>query len=102
YSPRQGFVEQPSEVIAAHLQALRGGRVASKPDGRVVLSPYEFEPRTGHYIQMISPIIRSCVSIGHSDLRSLEANALSPFGAYLFVQWGLFDECKRCLSPRYL
>ncbi len=102
YSPRRGFVEQPSEVIAAHLQALRGGRVASQPLGRVVLMPYNYEPRTGHYLQMISPITRSCVSIGHSDLQSLEAKALSPFGAYLFVQWGLFDECKRCLNVRYL
>jgi len=32
-----------SEVIAAHLQALRAGRVASLPFGRVVISPYEYE-----------------------------------------------------------
>jgi len=102
FYPRRGFVEQPSEVLAAHLQALRGGRVASQPFGRVVLMPYDFEPRTGHYLQMISPVPRTCVSIGHPDLQSLEAKALSPFGAYLFVQWGLFDECRRCLSPRFL
>jgi len=102
YYPRRGFVEQPSEVLAAHLQALRGGRVASLPFGRVVIMPYEFEPRTGHYLQMVSPVVRSCVSIGNPDLQSLETRVLSPFGAYLFVQWGLFEECKRCFSPRLL
>ena len=102
YSPRIGFVQQPSEVLAAYLQALRGGRVASMPFGRIVISPYEYEPRTGHYIQMISSSWRTCVSIGHPDLKSLETGAGSPYGAYLFVQWGLFEECKRCLDPRYL
>src|SRR5262245_42562845 len=102
YYPRRGFVEQPSEVIAAHLQALRGGRVASLPFGRVVLMPYDFEPRTGHYIQMISPVIRPAVSIGYPDLQALEAGNLSKYGAYLFVQWGLFDECRNCMDPRYL
>ncbi len=101
YYPRIGFVEQPSEVLAAHLQALRGGRVASMPIGRIAI-PYSFEPRTGHYLQMISPKLRTCVSIGHPDLKSLEADGTSPYGAYLFVQWGLFDECKRCLHTRYL
>jgi len=102
YTPRSGFVQQPSEVLAAHLQALRGGRVASLPFGRVVISPYSFEPRTGHFIQMISPVWRSCVSIGHRDLKAIETGAGSAYGAYLFVQWGLFDECKRCLDPRFL
>lgn len=102
YSPRSGFVEQPSEVIAAHLQALRGGRVAARPFGRVVLSPYSYEPRTGHYIQMVSPTVKSCVSIGHSDHKRLEAGGGSKHGAYLFVQWGLFEECKRCLPTRFL
>lgn len=100
YSPRTGFVTQPSEVIAAHLQALRGGRVASSPFGRVVLSPYPFEPRTGHFIQRIAPPGPGCVSIGNPDLRSLEAGALSPHGAYLFLHYGLFEECRRCLEPR--
>ena len=102
YYPRRGYVEQPSEVIAAHLQALRGGRVASQPFGRVVLFPYQFEPRTGHFIQMISPIVRPAVSIGSPDLEKLEKGNVSPFGAYLFAQWGLFDECRHCLDPRYL
>jgi hypothetical protein len=102
YYPRRGFVEQPSEVIAAHLQALRAGRVASLPLGRIVLSPYEYEPRTGHYLQMISPVLRPAVSIGNPVLSLLETGALSPYGAYLFVQWGLFDECRHCLDPRFL
>lgn len=102
YWPRSGFVQQQSEVLAAHLQSLRGGRVASMPFGRIVISPYQFEPRTGHYLQMISPAWRSCVSIGHPDVKSIETGAGSPYGAYLFVQWGLFEECKRCLDPRYL
>ncbi len=102
FSPRRGFVEQSSEVIAAHLQALRGGRVASMPFGRVVLFPYEYEPRLGHFLQMVSPTVRSCVSIGYPDLSSLEAGGLSPYGAYLFVHWAMFDECRRCLPPRLL
>jgi hypothetical protein len=102
YSPRNGFVERPSEVLAAHLQALRAGRVAYDPQGRVVLSHYEYEPRTGHYIQMISPVVRPAVSIGNSQLSKIESGAMSPYGAYLFVQWGLFDECKHCLDPRFL
>jgi hypothetical protein len=80
YYPRRGFVEQPSEVLAAHLQALRGGRVASQPFGRVVISPYDYEPRTGHFLQMVSPVVRSCVSIGHPDLQSLGPSRFPPSG----------------------
>ncbi len=100
YVPRTGFVAHQSEVMAAHLQALRGGRVASSPFGRIVLSPYPFEPRTGHYIQRVSPAGPGCVRIGEPDVRGLEAGALSPHGAYLFVHFGLFEECRRCLEPR--
>lgn len=102
FYPRSGYLQQQSEVLAAHLQALRGGRVASMPFGRVVIMPYEFEPRMGHYLQMVSPVQRSCVSIGHPDLRFLETGTLSPFGAYLFAHWGLFEECRGCLPPRLL
>lgn len=100
--PRTGFVVQPSEVIASHLQALRGGRVAAEPLGRIVLAPYPFEPRTGHFLQRIEPAGPGCVSIGNADLRGLEAGALSPHGAYLFLHYGLFEECRRCLEPRLL
>lgn len=102
FNPRIGFMENQSEVLAAHLQALRGGRVASMPLGRVTLMPYEFEPRLGHYLQLVSPVVRSCVSIGHPNLRVLETGTLSPFGAYLFVHWPLIEECKGCLAPRLL
>jgi hypothetical protein len=102
YEPRMGFVQQPSEPLAAHLQALRGGRVAARPVGRIVLAPYEFEPRTGHYLQMVSPVVKPCVSIGHPDLRGLETASGSPYGAYLFVHWGYFEACKRCLPTRFL
>jgi hypothetical protein len=101
-SPRSGFVQQPSEPLAAHLQAIRAGKVAALPLGRIVISPYPYEPRVGHYLQMISPVVKACTTIGHSDLRSLETGAGSPHGAYLFVQWGLFETCKRCLPTRYL
>jgi hypothetical protein len=76
--------------------------VASQPLGRIVLMPYDFEPRTGHYLQMISPIIRPAVSIGSPLLSAIEAGSLSLYGAYLFVHWGLFEECKHCLDPRLL
>lgn len=100
--PRTGFVVQPSEVLAAHLQAVRAGKVAAWPAGRVVLGAYPFEPRTGHYLQRIAPSRRPAVTIGHPDLRALETGALSPHGAYLWVQFGLFEECERCLPPRLL
>lgn len=102
YYPRRGFIEQQSEILAAHLQALRAGRVASLPLGRIVISPYEYEPRTGHYLQLISPVTRTAVSIGNPLLAQLEDGNQSKFGAYLFVQWGYFDECKHCLDPRFL
>jgi hypothetical protein len=102
YAPRTGFLTHQSEPIAAHVQALRAGRVAAQPMGRIVISAYDYEPRTGHYLQMVSPVRRSCVSIGHPDLKALESGGLSPYGAYLFVQWGLFEECERCLPPRLL
>lgn len=98
--PRTGFVTQPSEAIAAHLQAVRGGKVAHRPRGRIVFSPYAFEPRAGHYLQMVAPVRRSCVTIGNPDLRALEAGTLSPHGAYLWIHFGIFEECRRCLPPR--
>ena len=100
--PRTGFVQQPSEPLAAHLQVIRAARVASMPIGRVVLSPYLYEPRVGHYLQMISPVVRACTTIGNANLPMLEAGAGSRWGAYLFAHWGVFDECKNCLRPRLM
>lgn len=101
-SPRSGFVKQPSEPLAAHLQAVRAGSVAARPWGRVVIQPYPYEPRVGHRLQMIAPVVRPCVTIGSAELPLLEAGAGSPHGAYLFAHWGLFERCRRCLPTRYL
>ncbi len=97
YWPRIGFVNHPSQVIAALVQGLRAGRAASRPIGRVVLAPYAFEPRTGHYIQMLRPSYRTCVSIGSPLTKLIETGAGSKYGAYLFMHYGVFEECKRCL-----
>jgi len=99
YFPRTGFAIHPSEVMAAHLLSLRGGRVASLPVGRVALAPYPYEPRTGHYIQMVRPTRRACVSIGWPVVRMIESGALSKEGAYLFIHFGIFQECKGCWGP---
>jgi len=99
YFPRIGFTIDPSEVMAAHLQALRAGRVASQPVGRIVLSPYPFEPRTGHYLQMVRPSPRACSSIGWPIRRTIEPGALSLQGAYLWIHFGIFRECRGCLPP---
>lgn len=96
YFPRIGFVQHPSEVMAGHLLALRAGRVASMPGTRVALGSYPFEPRTGHYIQMLRPAWRSCTSIGWPLTRMIETAALSPEGAYLFVHFGVFRACNGC------
>jgi hypothetical protein len=102
YYPRHGFVVRDSEVVAAYLQALRAGRAAADPRGRVVLAPYPFEPRTGHWIQMIDPVARAPVKIGSGDLTALERGALARDGGYAFVHFGLFERCAGCLPGRLL
>jgi hypothetical protein len=97
YFPRVGAIEHPSQVTGAHMQALRGGRVASMPVGRVVLSTYSYEPRTGHYIQMIKPSYRTCLSIGSPLITLWEKGAGSSYGAYAFIHFGLFMACNGCL-----
>lgn len=98
YYPRTGFVLHPSEPKAAFLQAVRAARVASDPAGRVVLSPYRFEPRTGHYLQLVRPALRPAVPIGVSG--PIDEGAGSPSGSYVFLHLGIFEECNRCLEPR--
>lgn len=98
--PRIGFTVHPSEVMAAHLIALRAGRVGSDPAGRMVISRYPYEPRSGHYIQMVRPTRRSCVSIGWPVVRQIERGALSLNGAYLMIHFGIFQECKGCFPAR--
>jgi len=97
YWPRVGAVEHPSQVIGAHLQALRAGRAASSPMGRVVVSPYSYEPRTGHYLQMLRPQYRTCLPIGSRRISLWEKGAGSNFGAYAFIHFGVFLECEGCL-----
>jgi hypothetical protein len=99
YFPRVGAVQHTSQVTGAHLQALRGGRVASMPIGRVVLSTYSYEPRTGHYIQMIKPSYRTCISIGSPLIMLWEKAAGSSYGAYAFLHYGIFMACNGCLPP---
>ena len=98
--PRIGFTVHPSEVMASYLTALRAGRVASDPLGRIVISRYPYEPRSGHYIQMVRPTRRSCVSIGWPLVRQIERGALSLEGAYLFIHFGIFQECNGCFPAR--
>lgn len=100
YFPRIGFINHPSQAIAAAMQALRAGRAASRPLGRAVLSPYEYEPRTGHYIQMIEPLAKPAISIGSPFPQALDLGAGSPFGNYLFVHFGIFEYCAGCLPVR--
>lgn len=103
YYPRHGFVVRDSEVVAAYLQALRAGRAASDPRGRIVVSRYPFEPRTGHWIQMIDPVGRAPVKIGGAEPALLESGgALARDGGYVFVHFGLFERCAGCLPGRLL
>ncbi len=96
--PRTGFVEHPSEGMAAALLAMRAGRVASDPPGRVTLAPYPYEPRVGHHLQMIRPQWRPGTAMGYPVAPDLFAGSAT--GSYLFVHLGIFEECRRCLSPR--
>lgn len=93
YWPRVGAVEHPSQVTGAHVQALRAGRVASSSMGRVVLGTYSYEPRTGHYIQMLKPSYRTCLPIGSRRIALWEKGAGSAFGAYAFLHYGVFFAC---------
>jgi hypothetical protein len=100
YYPRVGFAHHPSAVMAAYLQGLRAGRAASRPAGRVVVEPYPFEPRTGHYVQMLAPAPRPCVPIGWPLVRAVERGSGSRFGNFLFVHFGVFEVCRGCLPVR--
>jgi hypothetical protein len=101
YFPRIGFAQHPSEVMAGHLLALRAGRVAAMPGTRVALGSYPIEPRTGHYLQIVRPLWRSCMSIGWPATRLIETGELSLEGAYLFLHFGVFRACNGCF-PAFL
>ena len=97
--PHTGFLTHPSEVMGAHLLALRAGRVAARPGLRTVIQPYLYEPRTGHFVQMIRPTTKACFSIGSSAppiVKMMEGGSLSRAGAYLFIHFGIFRECDGC------
>lgn len=98
--PRIGFVMHPSQALGATVQALRAGRAASRPMGRVVMSAYEYEPRTGHYIQMIEPVPKLAISIGTPFPALMDLGAGSTWGNYLFVHFGIFQYCAECLPVR--
>jgi hypothetical protein len=100
YFPRIGFINHPSQALAAAMQGLRAGRAASRPLGRVVLSPYPFEPRTGHFIQMVEPVPKPALSIGSPFPQVMDVGAGSPFGNYLFIHFGIFECCSGCLPTR--
>jgi hypothetical protein len=100
FYPRIGWLTRDSEVMASYLTALRAGRATNDPWGRIVLKPYPFEPRVGHYIQMTSPVRRSAVPIGYPDTASLEQGAGSRDGHYLFVHYPIFEACGKCLPAR--
>lgn len=96
WSPRTGFLTHPSEVMGSHLIALRGARVASSPGTRSCIGNYPYEPRTGHFIQMIRPVNKLCSAIGSPFVRMIEAGEGQVEGAYLFVHFGVFIECRGC------
>lgn len=100
YFPRIGFVTHPSPALGAGVQALRAGRAAFRPLGRAVLAPYEYEPRTGHYLQMVEPLPKPATSIGSPFPQELDLGAGSPFGNYLFVHFPIFEYCSGCLPVR--
>lgn len=100
YFPRIGFINHPSQALAAAMQALRAGRAASRPLGRAVLSPYDYEPRTGHYIQMVEPLPKLGMSIGSPFPQPMDVGAGSTWGNYLFVHFGIFEYCSGCLPVR--
>jgi hypothetical protein len=95
YSPRTGFVDNSNEVIASYLMMLRAGRAANDPRGRITVARYDFEPRTGHYVQPILPKRKQCVSIG-APPRIVETDALAKDGSYLLIHFGIFEVCHGC------
>jgi hypothetical protein len=100
FYPRHGFVARDSEVMAAYLQALRAGRIASAPALHVALGFYPFEPRAGHYVQMLAPVRRSAIKIGDPKIAAVEAGAGAKDGAYRFVHFGIFEACRGCIPTR--
>lgn len=100
YFPRIGFINHPSQALGAAMQALRAGKTAYRPLGRAVLAQYEYEPRTGHYIQMVEPLQKLGMSIGTPLPGLMDLGAGSSFGNYLFIHFPIFEYCSGCLPVR--
>lgn len=94
--PETGFLVHPSEVMSGHVLALRGARVSSHSAIRIS-NHYQWEPRTGHFVQMIRPVWKTCVSIGTPLVKYAEFGSGSTEGAYLFIHFAVFIECNGCL-----
>ncbi|MBN4071795.1 TraU family protein [bacterium AH-315-F18] len=97
--PRRGFVTQHSEVIAAHLIAVRALRVALLPTGRVITQPYFYPTLQGHYIQMLKPFWRPAYQIGQG-IGTTEAGTTSIRGGYLFIHMPIMECCSPCYPSR--
>ena len=93
--PRRGFITQHSEVIAAHLAAVRALHVANAPTGRIVTNWYWYPTLQGHYWQMLEPVWRPAYQIGQG-VASTEAAATSPRGGYLFIHMPILGCCSPC------
>jgi hypothetical protein len=97
--PRTGFLIHPSEPIAMQLIGLRNLFAASQPLGRPVINPYNFPPRTGHYIMPVYPDVRPCYNIGTISPVA-ENNLVSEDGRYLFIHFPVFECCQPCWGSR--
>lgn len=92
YYPRIGYFSHSNQVRSAFVQALRAGRAAN--DGMLYpTSGYPFEPRTGHYIQLISPQRTGILTIGYSNIDKIMT---SNDGYYLLMHYGIFRSCPPC------
>lgn len=100
YYARSGFINHPSSVIAGYVDAMRAGRIASDPPPHVVLGPYPYEPRTGHYVQPVRPKLEPCLKIGSPLLLKVEKGKGSVDQTQLLIHFGVFEECKPCWGAR--
>lgn len=97
YYPRTGWANHSSSVIASYLQALRAARVPSEPGlGRIVLGPVVYPPRTGHFIQMVSPRRGAAKRIGSPNIADMELGNGSLQGKSIYIVFGIFDRCVGC------
>jgi len=97
YLPRVGWASHPSSPVAACLQAMRATSVASAPGWlRVKLGPYGYPPLTGHFFQLVHPVVRGCERIGSPLVAKIEAGAGSADGTYVLVHFAVLRQCIGC------